>query len=349
MPAAFGGPFGDGNTVLIMKNSFVNALNIVVDNLHPFNRSWSLRLANCKRHSTYPYPQVWGIVETTALPTGPFPDAPEGYAAVGRDMSHPKFRFYCQKLPPECRVPMGHRDFDLYGVMLRARKPMGRGEEIFISYLSSADALAPQNTRHEILKSKWDFECTCEICSHTGYGPLASSTRKFWMHRYTSAASIRTQDEHFVRWLQDRGAPDPYLYLGKCHIENVPLLDGQESWMESNSLGWNLKMWVMIEMEGYVPCELWESVLGRLMKSYSVLEQDLMVEKFALKAAELSMTFSGTTRGWDKVAENPRETDWWAKLGDMRKDREASLAADHGYAYSEAFLDEASGRVYPSM
>ncbi|KAI0668113.1 hypothetical protein C8Q78DRAFT_1048443 [Trametes maxima] len=337
-PGALGTYFGDKATPTVM-NSMFNVLDTAVGVLQPLNRQWFLGLANCKRHSTYPYTEAWGIMETTALPTGPFPDAPGGYAAVGRDMS---------RVNHSCTPNADFQwDIETLTFTLRALKPIEYGEEIFISYLASAEVLAPRDARNSILTERWNFKCTCDICSRTGNRQIASDFRRAWMHRHISAASIRAQDERFVRWLQD-GAPDPHLYLGKRRTAST-LMEGEESLMEANSLGWNLQMWMLIEMEDYVPSELWESVLGRLVKGYSVLEQDMVVERFARRAAELSMTFSGTTGGWDKVAENPRETDWWAKLGDKRKDREESLAVNHGYACSEGYFDEETGQVYPEI
>lgn len=50
----------------------------------------------------------------------------------------------------------------------------------------------------------------------------------------------------------------------------------------------------------------------------SVLENEENVRKYALTAALLRKTHTGSDGGWVAVARNPRKTEWWAKLGAKR-------------------------------
>ena len=76
---------------------------------------------------------------------------------------------------------------------------------------------------------------------------------------------------------------------------------------------WN----AMVKEECHEPF-LWEPVLVQLVKGYAVLEDEERVRYYATKAAELRTAFTGSDGGWLAVAEHPRETDWWARLGAKR-------------------------------
>ncbi len=78
-------------------------------------------------------------------------------------------------------------------------------------------------------------------------------------------------------------------------------------------------MWsFMVQEEFYEPCS-WEPILALLVKGHAVLENEERVQYFATKAAELRTAYTGSDGGWRAVAANPRQTDWWGKLGEKRK------------------------------
>ncbi|TFK84511.1 hypothetical protein K466DRAFT_601952 [Polyporus arcularius HHB13444] len=58
---------------------------------------------------------------------------------------------------------------------------------------------------------------------------------------------------------------------------------------------------------------LWDTM------GYAVLENAERVRFYATKAAQLRTLYTEEDGGWRSVANNPRQTEWWAKLGAKRK------------------------------
>merc|ERR1712012_26890 len=49
-------------------------------------------------------------------------------------------------------------------IQFRASKKIKKGEEITINYLSEEHLMAKYHVRQNILKSAWEFVCSCELC-----------------------------------------------------------------------------------------------------------------------------------------------------------------------------------------
>ncbi|KAI0711393.1 hypothetical protein C8Q76DRAFT_736426 [Earliella scabrosa] len=181
---------------------------------------------------------------------------------------------------------------------LRAFAPIAAGEEITITYIGRPLSYADRQAE---LTRKYHFECKCATCSLPDALRAVSDMRRAMIGLRAVEAA---QDEVlFQKWLAE-GAPEQPLKRIRIHQFNH--LDGFRR-MEM--------AWFCMRQEGWFDDALWEPVLARLVRGCSVWESEEDVRKYALDAALLRKTFTGSDGGWAAVAANPRQTDWWAKLG----------------------------------
>ena len=73
----------------------------------------------------------------------------------------------------------------------------------------------------------------------------------------------------------------------------------------------------------------WAVWYQRLVKAYCALEDKKNAKKWAEKAAKLARVFVAHDAGWDAVAKDPKNTDWWGRRtktwGVGRTQKEESL------------------------
>ena len=274
-------------------------------------------LANCKDDgapSTSPL-RLKGILDTNSFLAGPLPGYRAAYAGLARDISRVNHRcvFRLLLLPANIAdvagacalcscVPNAHVSWDLHTLTyaLRALRPIRPGEEITISYLSSA--LLPYAARQEELQRRYAFRCACEACKIEGVMREKSDMARAFLAQRASPDANAQDDALLDQWIAEgaRAAANPH----HTKQRNVSAqLDGFRLAQAT---------WDLMEREGCVPDALWEPVLARLVKAYSVLCDEERVRKYARRAAELRMAFTGKDGGWTAVAEHPRETEWWA-------------------------------------
>ena len=59
--------------------------------------------------------------------------------------------------------------------MVYAISPIKKGEEIFVNYL---DPLARSGSRQKMFQSRWNFTCTCKLCTRPSKDIEASDERR---------------------------------------------------------------------------------------------------------------------------------------------------------------------------
>ncbi|RDX47166.1 SET domain-containing protein [Lentinus brumalis] len=258
--------------------------------MKPENRRGVYALRNSKG-SALPT-ELAGIVDTNSQEAGPFPNYAAQYTGVARDISRANH---------SCN-PNTHPAFDTPTLTysLHALRPIRAGEEITITYLGNT--LDQHHERQQELRELYGFTCTCKICRLTGPERRQSDMARFALQLHRQ--KIAEHDARFAKWV-----------LGGAELLPLDTLEPHDF----DIFTLDTTSWSIMESEEYCEPSLWEPVLARLVKGCSVLEDEKEVRFYATKAAELRTAYTGSDGGWRAVAENPRQTDWWAKLGDKRK------------------------------
>ncbi|THU78220.1 hypothetical protein K435DRAFT_786345 [Dendrothele bispora CBS 962.96] len=142
-------------------NQLEKLMETLVDQMPKENQEAYKKLANC--HQEDGSGPLLGIARTNGFPIGDyyepkipgFPEAATRYSATFKDIS---------RINHSCR-PNACRDWDspTFSFHLRASKPIKKGQEITLSYIS--DAVDPTSERQRQLAS-YGFTCTCEACSN---------------------------------------------------------------------------------------------------------------------------------------------------------------------------------------
>ncbi|KAI0070833.1 SET domain-containing protein [Panus rudis PR-1116 ss-1] len=63
--------------------------------------------------------------------------------------------------------------------------------------------------------------------------------------------------------------------------------------------------------ENAIDDNVWPVYLQRLVKAYCALGDEENAKTYAQRTAKLTLAFRGSDEGWDAVANNPKNTDWW--------------------------------------
>lgn len=194
-------------------------------------------------------------------------------------------------------------------VVLRARSPIRAGEQVTISYICHR---LMREQRREELKRRYKFDCRCKACDQSPLDVSKSDFRRITLVLHLTTNRPAVDEAAFEKWLAD-GAPardtpmpviGPHIRNHQHMLQEIDRLDGFT----------RMKfMYGLMETEDLFPSEYFELVLARLVKGYSVLENEQEVRKYALMAARLKMAYTGSDGGWSAVVQHPRETDWWAK------------------------------------
>ncbi|RPD58857.1 SET domain-containing protein [Lentinus tigrinus ALCF2SS1-7] len=274
-----------------------SVLDMTVDALHPANKRAFFALHNCKGKAAPS--EVKAIMDTNGFPAScKFPVWGSTYMAVTRDAS--RINHSC------CNNAVYSFDIATLTAFMRASRPIRAGEEITISYLNFPAQTA--EGRQEELGRRYGFKCRCKTCRLTGAARLRSDMARLAILESALPSHIRADDAEFAMWLV-RGAQ---LQLPAAAINPKT---------NAHPLGLAESVWAAMLQEGcYVfSTGLCESVLLRLVKACSVLQNEEAVRFYATQAALIRMAHTGSDGGWRAVAENPRRTDWWAKFTAKRK------------------------------
>ncbi|TFK90476.1 SET domain-containing protein [Polyporus arcularius HHB13444] len=260
----------------------------VVASMHIENQRVLRALKNWKGADRAPF-YLKGVVDTNAIGVGALPGNKGLYGGLARDI---------------CRVnhscsPNARHSFDLRtnSFVLRAVRPIRKGEEVYISYLHNPATL--RKDRQEELLRRYGFVCSCKYCGLTGQESFDSDSNRAIIY-------IRWDDREldealFAQWLAE-GAPK----TRPTAFEELAL--------KLNGFRMAELAWTTMLREGCISDNLWEPVLARLVKAHSVLKDEKKVRYYATKAAELAVAFeAGSEREWEAVAKNPTKTDWWGK------------------------------------
>ncbi|THU86387.1 SET domain-containing protein [Dendrothele bispora CBS 962.96] len=142
-------------------NQLEKVMETLVNQMPKENQEAYKRLANC--HQEDGSGPLHGIARTNGFSIGDyyepkipgFPEAATRYSGTFKDIS---------RINHSCR-PNTRRDWDspTFSLHLRATKPIKKGQEITLSYIS--DGVDPTTGRQRQLAS-YGFTCTCEACSN---------------------------------------------------------------------------------------------------------------------------------------------------------------------------------------
>ncbi|RPD58856.1 SET domain-containing protein [Lentinus tigrinus ALCF2SS1-7] len=268
------------------------AIENIVGHMQADNKRGLYGLKNSKGNALPT--ELAGIVDTNSQAAGPFPGYNGEYAGVARDIS--RANHSCNS--------NAHHAFDTATMTfsLRAFRAIRAGEEITISYLF--DPLIPKHARQAELRELYGFTCACRICRLTGSELERSDLARKAIR--LASEKIAEDDVKFAKWVLDGAALVPIEQLPKMKKADMDAFSVAEA------------VWTLMKKDEVYEPNLWEPVLARLVKACAVLEHEQGVRLYATKAAELRMAYTGEDGGWREVAENPRQTEWWAKLGAKR-------------------------------
>ncbi|RDX42811.1 SET domain-containing protein [Lentinus brumalis] len=274
-PRAFSAPKGREHATNIIVNA--------AQSLHPENKRLFYALKNVKGN-TVPSAEE-GLVNTNAFGCGPFPAYHGRYGGVARDAS--RANHSCS--------PNAAQSFDgaTLTQSLRAYRAIRAGEEITVAYVGMS---MPAEARQEELLRRYFFTCVCKSCRLTGAARDKSDSFRAFVQANSGADMIAEFDATFETWLAEGAHLSPPVVPPGCTIVNPQTI--------------TLTLWTIMVEEGCFDPALWEPVLTRLVKYYSVFKDEARVRHYATKAAGLRTDEDG---GWRAVAENPRMTEWWGK------------------------------------
>ncbi|OCH89503.1 hypothetical protein OBBRIDRAFT_732523 [Obba rivulosa] len=229
-------------------------------------------LSNCFGKSV---PEVYGIMNTNALPVGALPGHDGACLAVFKEIS---------RVNHSCR-PNAVYSWHLtsFTGQLRALQPIKKGKQIFITYLGIDQ---PRANRQRAMLDKFKFKCKCGACSLSGQYARFSDLRRTLILAQAYADLTRT-DADVLAWATNPTLPDRML------------VDAAELW-----LNWMIGERSMNDV-------LLPVIFSRLCKAYAALEDEEAVRKYAKQAAALETAFTGDDGGWHAVAAAPRNNIWW--------------------------------------
>ncbi|TFK88170.1 SET domain-containing protein [Polyporus arcularius HHB13444] len=270
-----------------------HATNIIVraaQSLHPENKRIFYALKNVKGN-TVPSAEE-GLINTNAFACGPFPAYNGRYGGVARDAS--RANHSCS--------PNATHSFDAATLTqsLRAFRAIRAGEEITVSYVCQS---MTAKARQEELLRRYFFTCVCQSCRLTGSARDSSDMFRAMICVNAVPDLIVGVDAAFETWLADPARVRP---ANEIPPASAPL----------DPASFTLMLWNEMEEEEFYDPALSEPVLTRLVKAYSVFEDEERVRHYATRAAELRMLHADWDEdgGWRAVAQNPRMTVWWGKL-----------------------------------
>ena len=200
--------------------------------------------------------------------------------------------------------PNARFDWNLasFTLVLRAHTPIREGEEITIAYV---DPARTRDQRQEELRRRYRFECKCKACNRSAADVLKSDLRRLLISNRATEAGLASDEAAFRKWLIDGS---PTVQSRDVCIWNLPEVLGAFDRLDGFARAKCL--YSAMEQEYFHP-DLWEPVLARLVKCYSLLEDEGPVRQYALTAAHLRSAHTGSDGGWAAVAEHPRQSDWW--------------------------------------
>lgn len=172
-------------------------------------------------------------------------------------------------------------------VELRATWSIKKGEQIFVRY---HDIYESRERRKKLLLERYNFICICRSCSSKD--PISDMLRNYLK---VSSDAHRCGDETALRsWVGNSTLPDDKIIV-QCRF-----------------------MIRICEEEGFFDVETWPVWFQRLVKAYCALEDEENARFWAKKAAKLSKVAAGHDAGWNAVAEDPTNTDWWGLRRESR-------------------------------
>lgn len=173
-------------------------------------------------------------------------------------------------------------EFDIpsFTVHLRAVLPIRKGEQVFVSY---GQASQPRVKRQKYLLERYKFNCTCPACASVS---LTSDESRMMMAK-ACEVNKPWDDSALCDWVNDQTKQDDFI-VAECHVM-IDILEKEKLYVEG----------------------LWNVWYQRLVKAYCALEDEENARKWAEKAAKLAKAHILRDAGWDAVAKNPKNTDWW--------------------------------------
>ncbi|KAI0752933.1 hypothetical protein C8Q80DRAFT_1267396 [Daedaleopsis nitida] len=281
----------------------VVALDSVVNLMRPENKDALYALSNAKGSEAPSH--LKGIIDTNALaiPTL-LPGYPARYSAVGRDTS--RINHSCS---PNATYSW---DLETLTITVRALFPIRAGEQVTISYINATEVY---DRRQEELRSKYNFTCKCTACRQEPTARYQADMQRVVVGMFCSEGQLARDAAAFDKWLAD-GAPAIYSEL-ELHA-HMSLQDVRRKLERLDGVSRARAAFACMMAVQVIVDDIWEPVLARLVKAYSVVEDEAHVREYALMAAFLKKAHTGADGGWAEVARNPRKTDWWGRLGAKR-------------------------------
>ena len=127
----------------------------------------------------------------------------------------------------------------------------------------------------------------------------------------------RCVDESSLQiWVADQTKPDNYI-IDDC-----------------------LKMIELLDKAKLYHVKLWPVWYQRIVKAYCAIGDKKNAKKFAEKAAKLSRMYVQDDGGWDAVARDPKDTDWWGARTKARKGNRAGEALDITFEHQTPEMHE---------
>ncbi|KAI0739422.1 hypothetical protein C8Q80DRAFT_1111142 [Daedaleopsis nitida] len=273
----------------------------VVNSMRPVNREAVYALVNARGPEWYSH--LKGILDTNAFGTHTaVPGYGAQYAALGRDIS---------RINHSCAPnALWIWDLETLTFTVAAITPIRAGEQVTIAYI---DIACPRFQRQELLTSRYKFTCKCPACDPDDMSQLMNDMQREIINLFAENEQPARDAEAFERWLAD-GARDSYYdphdtLKPATFARDVERLDGFTRARFAFGCMFTLR---------FVQANIWEPTLARIVKGYSVRENEERVREYALLAAGLKKAHTGSDGGWMAVAMKPRSTDWWGKLGAAR-------------------------------
>ncbi|KAK7460841.1 hypothetical protein VKT23_008770 [Stygiomarasmius scandens] len=235
-------------------------IEMLVNRMPKENQEAYKKLANC--HQEDGSGPLFGISMTNSFALGDYyePEIP-GYPEVAT-----RYSGTCNEISRvnhSCRPnTQGDWDSPTFSFQLRASKPIKKGEEITLTYISDR-VVEPTSERQRQLAS-YGFTCTCEACSN----PEISDPR--------SNALKELLKPTFNLMMMDWINPTTGKGIGAPATSSGTIMPGMMSMGMANQLGQNtiepaLKGLKLLEEEGLYGSMEYGDLLGRVMLGYNVI------------------------------------------------------------------------------
>lgn len=159
-------------------------------------------------------------------------------------------------------MPNAHVNWDLETLtfILRAYVPIRAGEQVTVSYVDPGSA---SKARQEELSRRYKFVCKCKVCDQDVLGVMVSDLRRWFLHLRAYEEEIARDDEDLDRWVADGAPVRPSTFALNWDMT-------QETIHRLDSFARAKATLAVMEMEGWYRGDLWEPVLARLVKAYSI-------------------------------------------------------------------------------